>query len=411
MCFIYVDNQNVQVFMEESKPFIKWLPGKIIMTKGLYHHDILFHFIIHTNYKLAGDFFIAKVSKPGNMENTNKVLGGFEFVSKNSVRPLCSYIRLSEDNNPFYRFDLPLSKDLMSFIQNDFKWLACYDLHKDFKKCIPQIISVLSDPEKKSLTCIAFQDTNDDYDKQQVIKRSTMLSSMHFNSLKDSYTHSSVVGNIKKRSAIIEKPSEYFLSLAVKKKFVGMSIGKQGANIQKARSMEGIISLELDDESSVFQIRGKSFAIFLFILYLKFLYWVGVSQEVCKAAADVLYFDEEQITYPIDFIQLFYDSKLVDEIITASGVLKVELFGQNKEDDQLKLLIIGKPDTFEKFKIILDFQKEDQDEINQLKYQLKMLRQQLYTMQTGASLSARTTNNNKATPKNFADAVKLGAKQ
>lgn len=223
---------------------------------------------------------MVEVSKPKTLQIPNQALSGFDVVSKNCVRPQSSYIQLDEDNNPFFKFELPLSHDLLSFIRNDFMWLSSYDLHKDFKKCIPQLISVFPDPEKKSLTCIAFFPNNNfdsTFDKQQVVKRSSMLSSMHFNSLKESFALASVVGNFKKSVVVIEKPNEFTLNLPVKKKYVGLSIGKQGINIQKgncmicinvlltyllyllssARHMEGILSLELDDDTSMFSIKGN----------------------------------------------------------------------------------------------------------------------------------------------------------
>lgn len=99
--------------------------------------------------------------------------------------------------------------------------------------------------------------------------------------------------------------------------------------------------------------------------------------------------------------------------MTTSGVIRVELFSQKDVDDEIQILIVGKPDTFENFKIIFEFQKADQDEINQFKYQLKMLKKQAYGMQSGLPLSSIANNNNsrKDMPKNFADAVKSGAMQ
>lgn len=101
-------------------------------------------------------------------------------------------------------------------------------------------------------------------------------------------------------------------------------------------------------------------------------------------------------------------------MIAASGVIRIELLPHNQEDEELKLLIVGKPDSFENLKIILEFQKADHDEINHLKYQLKMLRQQLYFSKKSNTPSSRVSNghnninnnNRNVMPKNFADAVK-----
>lgn len=366
----FSDNEMVQIFMEESKPFVKWLPGKII--------------------KVAkGDFFVVNVvnvaGKPDSSLDATEAhdLSKLDFVSKDCLRPQNSYYQLSEANNPFYRFDLLLSKDFLHFIRNNFKWLANYELHKDFKKYIPQLISVFPDPEKKSLTCIAFFSNENLIFKEQVVKRANMLSSMHFNRLRDSFAFACQMGTITPSEPIVsEKPKDFRIRLHVDKKYVALSIGKKGANIQAARRLEGITSLELDDATSVFYIRG-------------------VSQEAVNAAAEMLNYVERVISYPIDYLQLFYDSKIIDEMVNVSGVVRVELFDPRNDDNEIHIFIVGKPITLENFQVIFEFQKADQDEINQFKYQYKMLMQQLCNMQQEESFP----------PKNFADAVKLGNKQ
>lgn len=66
--------------------------------------------------------------------------------------------------------------------------------------------------------------------------------------------------------------NEYTLQLPIKKKYIGLAIGKQGANIQKARKMEGIHSLELDEQTSVFTIIGKLLCHFFVCFVFNVLY-------------------------------------------------------------------------------------------------------------------------------------------
>lgn len=178
----------------------------------------------------------------------------FEIVSKERLRPLHAQQQLSKDNNPFFQFDLQLSQNLLKFFSKDFQWLSTYDLHKDFKKRL-QIINMTFDKERKLFSCLAFSLINCSTEKEQIIKRSQMLASMHFSSLQENYLLSASMNSIKEQETT-NKPEEFIMSISVLKQYVGLAIGKSGANIQKARHLSGIYSLDLHEPSSSFIIRG-----------------------------------------------------------------------------------------------------------------------------------------------------------
>lgn len=356
------------------------------------------------------NFFVVEISNadkeksPGTTDSPTTT-GNLDIVSKERLRPLGSYHQLTEENNPFYRFALPLSQELTQFFHANIQWLANYDLHKDFKK-YSQLISVHFACEKKSLICLAFASCNQKFIQDQTIKRSQLLFSMHISKLKDCFLFSARKGGIPGNAgAPIPKPNEYVIRLHVPKPYIGLAIGKQGVNIQKARKSPGIHSLDLDDENSTFIIRGTmSLSIpeeWLFILPFAYL---GVSMEACDRAKEIICYTEESVIYPREYAELFKEKKLMDEIVDKSNVVKVALF--DKEEGIL-LNMIGKPKDFEEFKIILNYQKAEFDEINLLKAKNKAMHHEIFSRQRkGGPLAS--LSHNCPMPRNFAEAVKSG---
>jgi len=177
-------------------------------------------------------------------------LSSFDIVPNERLRPFIFYQQLSEDENPFFRFKIPLPKDLLT-LQNDDYWLSSYEAHKDFKQCL-HLVNVFYDSEKKALICLALAFLDKDIVKEQTIKRAQMVASMHFLNLKE---------NCRLFSSRIDpknnlKPNNFMVTLNIDPKYVGLAIGKSGANIQKARRLPGINSLELDNTTTTFIITG-----------------------------------------------------------------------------------------------------------------------------------------------------------
>ena len=75
-----------------------------------------------------------------------------------------------------------------------------------------------------------------------------MLASMHFNKLRDYYLLSSHRAT---KSQSVDTAKEFILQFEIDPVYIGLAIGKGGANIQKARKLPGIISVEIKNESIV----------------------------------------------------------------------------------------------------------------------------------------------------------------
>lgn len=165
----------------------------------------------------------------------------------------------SEHFNPFYSFCLPVSKDLLPSINNDVAWLSNYDLHKDFKKILG-VINVHYDKKTNSLVFLGFDVDDKKLTLQMTFKRSKMLEPFHSKKLVDNHSlHLSKLEAMKNLGLSGDGVQSNVLvhKLEVKPNYVGLAIGRNGVNIQKARAVKDIISVEWNSERGFFLIRSK----------------------------------------------------------------------------------------------------------------------------------------------------------
>ena len=106
----------------------------------------------------------------------------------------------------------------------------------------------------------------------------------------------------------------------------------------------------------------------------------------------------------------FCQRQLMEEMVSKAGIVKLELF--DYESINIDLLIIGKPESIENFKILLDFQKAEYDEINSLQMKNKTLLQEVFNQQRICTSSGQFTNKHSlcSVSLNFAEAVKSSIK-
>lgn len=140
------------------------------------------------------------------------------------------------------------------------------------------------------------------------------------------------------------------------------------------------------------------------IKFYNFYFYIGKSRDICHEAAALIYFTEEYLTYPKDYVLFFKERQLIEEIERTSAIVKYKVFAIDDLTEQITLLIVGKPEAIENFKILISFQKSEFDEINSLKMQNKMLFEAIFN-QDRVSVPFGSISN---APRNFAEAVKSG---
>ncbi|OTF82794.1 RNA binding protein-like protein, partial [Euroglyphus maynei] len=165
--------------------------------------------------------------------------------------PLKPFTDITVASNPFARSELPVPFFLQ---QGDSTWLCNADFHERFGKNVENLINIHYDDGNKLLICLGYTPDRTEYAKKKFDNQCHLLSDFHFRALKE--THSlckHLLPPIKNQN-----PNESILHIAVAKHLIGLSIGKQGANIHKARELDGIQSIELYDPMNTFIIKGSN---------------------------------------------------------------------------------------------------------------------------------------------------------